>query len=648
MGRKAWIAAAATMALIAGAGLAGCDKAAKTVASAQDAHADAASVSMAASTKPYPDEVYWGDTHLHTMDSNDAIMFGTRLSPEDALRFARGEEVTTGTGMKAKLDRPLDFLVVTDHAEGIGTGREIYNGNQAYLADPTIKRWNEMMHGPRSEQEKAALELIKAFTQQKLPAGMTNIANIIKTTTSVWAEHVATVERYNEPGKFTAFEGYEYTSTPKGDNLHRNVIFRDGPDKVGKIIPFSSLASPDPEKLWAFLANYEKTTGGKVIAIPHNSDLSNGLMFALTDVEGKPLTADYAQRRARWEPLTEVTQIKGDSESHPYLSPNDEFADFGHQGWDQGNLDLSQAKTKDMLAGDYAREALKRGLLLQAKLGVNPYKFGMIGATDSHSALSSHGEAHYFAHDGGSEQGEERAGHLQMSPAGAEGLKRYGWQFMSGGYTAVWAKANTRADLFDSMAKKEVYGTTGTRLKLRVFGGWDFKAADLKGDYVKAGYSRGVPMGGDLAAGKHKGAPSFIITATKDPLGANLDRVQVVKGWIDAKGVTHEQVFNAAWSSPDKRKLGKDGKIPAAGDTVDIKTATWKDTIGAPQLATVWKDPHFNAHEHAFYYVRVLEIPTPRWPAYDALRFGAKIPDGAWLKAQQRGYSSPIWYDPQG
>jgi hypothetical protein len=613
----------------------------RTASSAGDA-SSAAPVQVAEA--PYPTQVFYGDTHLHTMNSGDAIVFGTRITPEDALRFASGEKVTSSTGYAAQLERPLDFLVVSDHSEGIGTGRELLRGNDIYMSDPTLKRWHDMMLGDKNQNQMAAFELISAFSQGKLPKPMTDPELVRKVVTSVWQEQLATVERYNRPGKFTALIGYEWTSTPKGDNLHRIVIFRDGPDKVGKILPFSSTDSQDPEKLWAFLSSYEKSTGGQVLAIPHNGDLSNGLLFALTDFEGKPLTADYAKRRARWEPLTEVTQGKGDSESHPFLSPNDEFANFGHTGWDIANLDMSKGKTPDMYAGEYAREALKRGLLVQQQTGVNPFKFGMIGATDAHTGLSSAGERNWIGETRTTEPGAARAAH----PTTRGKFTRVGWETLTGGYTAVWARANTREALFDAMMRKEVFGTTGTRLSMRFFGGWNFGKSDLSGDLVKAGYAKGVPMGGDLKGEEARGAPSFLVSTTKDPLGANLDRLQVVKGWIDADGKTHERVFNVVWGDANKRHLDADGKLPPVGDTVDISKASYTNTIGAAQLSTVWRDPEFDPKVRAFYYVRALEIPTPRWPVYDAVRFGAKLPEGARLKDQQRGYSSPIWYEPKG
>jgi len=589
-------------------------------------------------------QVFWGNTHLHTKNSGDAILFGARLGPEEAFRFARGDKVKSTSDQDAQLDRPLDFLVVSDHAEGLGTGRELLAGNPLYMADPTLKRWHDMMLGTPEQAHQAARELISAFAQERLPPAMNDPKVAGQIVASVWQEYIATAESYNQPGKFTTLLGYEYTSTPKGNNLHRIVIFRDGAERVGKILPFSSLQSQDPEKLWAFLGNYEEKTGGKVLAIPHNGDLSNGLMYSLNDYEGRPMTADYAKRRARWEPLTEVTQIKGDSETHPYLSPTDEFGDFGHQGWDQGNLDLSSPKKLDMLAGDYVRSALKRGVILEKTLGTNPYKLGMIGATDAHNALSSAGERIYFGEEPGSEPNPTRAASVEERG----GMIRYGWQRLSGGYTAVWARENTREALFDAMLRKEVYATTGTRLTLRFFGGWDYSSADLKGDVAELGYTRGVPMGGDLTVSPKKGgAPTFILSAMKDPTGANLDRLQVVKGWVDAKGQAHEKIFNVAWSDPAKRHVDSKGRLAAVGDTVDLTKATYDNSIGAAQLSKVWKDPEFNPAEPAFYYVRALEIPTPRWPAYDAVRFGVKPMNGARLKDQQRAYSSPIWYEPK-
>jgi Protein of unknown function (DUF3604) len=590
----------------------------------------------------YPERVYFGDTHLHTSNSVDAFGFGVRLGPEEALRFARGEEVTATTGMKAKLARPLDFLVITDHSDALGGTKALADAPGLLITDPTMKRWHDMLNAGPEQSLRATAEIIDARAHNTIPAAMSDDQAQAKRTRSIWDAHIDTVERYNEPGKFTAMLGFEFTLMEGGKNLHRNVIFRDGKDKVASVVPLGAWgANASTDSLWNYMDAYEKATGGHVLAIPHNSNLSNGLMFELTAPGGGPMTADYARRRLAHEPLIEITQIKGDSEAHPFLSPNDEFAGYGVAGWELGDLAMAEAKRPEMFAGEYVREALKRGLLLEAQTGVNPYKFGVIGSTDSHTALSTGDEDNFFGKHTGNEPRADRA----MSPQNLgtrEG--RFGWNYLAGGYAAVWARANTRAALWDAMARREVYGTTGPRMTVRVFGGWDFKADDLKGDWVKAGYARGVPMGGELTAG-HTGAPSFIVSALKDPIGANLDRVQVVKGWVDAAGKAHEQVFDVVWSDMDKRKpVG--GKVPAVGDTVDVATASYQNTIGAGTLAAVWSDPAFDPTQRAFYYVRVLEIPTPSWPAYDALRFKVKLGPEVRVEQQERAYTSAIWYTP--
>lgn len=589
----------------------------------------------------YPEQVYFGDTHLHTSNSSDAFGLGVRLGPEEALRFARGEQVTSTTGLKAKLSRPLDFLVIADHSDGLAALKQIHDAPRFMLRDPILQRWHdELQKGPK-ESQAVALELIERFSQRTLPKDMLDPKKQEKRTRDIWTDYTSITERYNDPGKFTAFNGFEYTLMRKGDNLHRVVIMRDGKDRADQVLPYSSLIGSSPDMLWDYMDAYEKKTGGKILAIPHNSNVSNGLMFQLTGPDGGPMTADYARRRASREPLVEATQIKGDSESHPFLSPNDEFADYGDAGWELGNLTMEGLKTPDMLAGDYVREALKRGLFIEQKTGVNPYKLGMIGSTDSHTALSTADEDNFFGKHSGQEPNAERASSAQ-NLGNRQG--RFGWQYLAGGYAAVWSRGNTRAALFDAMMKKEVYATTGPRMIVRLFGGWDFSDADWKANWVKAGYARGVPMGGDLKPGN--GTPKFIISALKDPIGANLDRVQMVKGWVDAGGKMHEKVFDVVWSDPAKRKIAN-GKLSPVGDTVDLKTASYKNTIGAPELRSVWADPEFDPKVRAFYYLRVLEIPTPRWPVYDAVRYGAKLPANARLKDQERAYTSPIWYTPK-
>jgi hypothetical protein len=592
----------------------------------------------------FPERVYWGDTHLHTSNSIDAFGFGVKLGPEDALRFAQGEEVTSTWGLKAKLDRPLDFLVIADHSGGLGATRRLYEAPRMMIKDPTLLRWYDQMHeGPEGMQRTTA-ELIDLAGRGGMPKALSDPEKQREGTTKIWTEHSSIVERYNDPGKFTAFVGFEYTLMPQGDNMHRVVMFRDGKERTDKVLPYDpGQGNPPVSQLWDYMDGYEKATGGQVLAIPHNSNLSNGLMFEMVGPGGGPMTAEYARRRAAHEPLVEATQIKGDSEAHPFLSPNDEFADFGKAGWDIGNLTMQHAKKPDMFAGEYVREALKRGLAIEARTGVNPYKLGMIGSTDSHTALSTGDESNFFGKHSGNEPNADRAASPQNL---GTRVGRFGWHYLAGGYAAVWAKANTRGAIFDAMMRREVYATTGPRMTVRFFGGWGYGADALKGDWVKSAYANGVPMGGDLTGAK--GAPRFIVSALKDPMGANLDRVQVVKGWVDASGKMQEKIYDVVWSSPETRKAGANGKLPAVGDTVDIATATYKNTIGAPSLATVWTDPAFDPKQRAFYYVRVLEIPTPRWVLFDALRFKAKLLPDTRLKDQERAYTSPIWYNPGG
>ncbi|MFM5950238.1 MAG: DUF3604 domain-containing protein [Novosphingobium sp.] len=589
---------------------------------------------------PYPERVYWGDTHLHTANSPDAFGFGNRLDPEAALRFAKGEEVTSSTGVKAKLARPLDFLVITDHSDGFASIKDLYNAPRSFITHPLMLRWYDMMHESPEQSIKAVGEIIDAKAKNNLPPELLNPEGAAERLKNNWRAHIATVERYNDPGTFTAFLGFEYTLMNRGNNLHRNVIFRDGGNRVAQVLPIASNNTIVPDGLWDYLDAYEKKTGGKALTIPHNSNLSNGEMFMLTDPSGGPMSAEYARRRAAREPLVEITQIKGDSESHPFMSPNDEFASYGDAGWELGNLDFSEKTTPDMQPGSYVREALKRGLLIQQRTGENPYKYGVIGSTDSHTSLSTADDNNFFGKHPGAEPSNTR---VTRSQGLGRHDERKGWNYLSSGYAAVWATANTRAAIFDAMMRKEVFGTTGPRMVLRVFGGWDFKADDLKSDWVKAGYQRGVPMGGTLKAGS--GVPSFVISALKDPQGANLDRVQVVKGWVDAAGQAHEKIFDVVWSDMDKR-AAVGGKVPAVGDTVDTTTATYQNSIGAPSLATVWSDPEFDPQQRAFYYVRVLEIPTPSWVNYDMVRFKLTLDPSIPLKQQERGYTSPIWYNP--
>jgi hypothetical protein len=458
-----------------------------------------------------------------------------------------------------------------------------------------------------------------------------------------WARTVDAAERYNDPGHFTAFIGYEWTSLVRGNNMHRVVIYRDGGDIGGQMVPFTAgppQGSTTPRDLWTWLENFEKETGGDVLAIAHNGNLSNGIMFPMVEQsDGEALDKNWAERRAKWEPLYEATQIKGDGEAHPFLSPNDEFANY--ETWDIGNLDVSAAKTDQMLAGEYAREALKRGMELEAQFGTNPYQFGMIGSTDSHTSLAAVQEDNFFGKHSGAEPGPERMTHPFMQ---TEAGTIMGWQQVSSGLAGVWASENTREAIFDAMERKETFATTGSRMRVRLFGGWDFTGDDLDNRQPAfAGYNKGVPMGSDLPAEQKAAAPSFMVFAIRDPIGANLDRIQIIKGWYDGKEL-QEKVYNVAWS--DDRKADRKGKLPAVGNTVNVADASWTNTIGSSELGTVWTDPDFDPDHRAFYYARVLEIPTPRWSTYDAFRFGVDIPEGAPTSTQERAYTSPIWYKP--
>lgn len=595
--------------------------------------------------RSFPTRPLWGDTHLHTALSVDAGLFGCRLGLEDAYRFARGEEVISSTGQPVKLARPLDWLVIADHSDAMGFIQDLAAGAPEILAFEEGKRWSQGLQAGGDASVAAALDLITNFAQGKIPEELLKqYSPGAKKYASTWEKIVRAAEDYNDPGRFATLIGFEWTSLVNGNNLHRNVIFRDGADKVGRTVPFTTQApigSTDPLDLYRWLENYEAQTGGSALALAHNGNLSNGIMFPVdAQYTGRKLDADYVQSRARWEPLYEVTQMKGDGEAHPFLSPDDEFADY--ETWDAGNLDLSEAKTPDMLSREYAREALKTGLLLEQQLGTNPYKFGMVGSTDSHTGLSTAEEDNFFGKHSGSEPSTQRMEHPFTK---TEFGNFEGWQTSASGMAAVWATENTREAIFDAMQRREVYATTGPRIAVRFFGGWDFTADDLNGRQPAfRGYEKGVPMGADLPPRQASGAPKFMVYALRDSIGANLDRIQIVKGWLDRNGKTHERVYDVAWSGD--RELTADGKLPPVGNTVDLKHATWTNTIGAAELGTVWTDPDFDAKERAFYYARVIEIPTPRWVVYDAFRFGIEPPPEAKLIDQERAYTSPIWYTP--
>jgi hypothetical protein len=601
-----------------------------------------------ASYSPYADRDFptrplWGDTHLHTGLSMDAGAFGARLMPVDAYKFAKGTEVVSSTGQRAKLSRPLDFLVVADHSDNMGFFPRLYAGDAEMLRDPIGRKWYDMIQQGGPEGVKVAVDVIERFSNGTFPEALQSLPGTAAYR-SAWEQTINAAEAANDPGKFTAVIGWEWTSNTMGNNLHRVLIYRDGKDKAGRLEPYTTLkplGSDNPVDLWKWMQSYVDQTGGNILAIAHNGNLSNGIMFPVVDsFTGRKISKDYAQTRARWEPLYEVTQIKGDGETHPFLSTNDEFADY--ETWAKGNLDLSVPKKDDMLQYEYARSALKIGLELDRKLGINPYKFGMIGSTDSHTGLATAEEDNFFGKHSGAEPSASRIDHPMAKTANGQ---YDGWAMVASGYAAVWAKENTRESIFEAMMRKETYATTGPRIIVRFFGSWDFVPEDANSrSPAKTGYAKGVPMGGDLSVAPSGRSPTFLVAALKDAIGANLDRIQIVKGWRTSNGELEEQVYDVAWS--DSREPGADGKVPPVGNTVDIANATWRNSIGDTELITVWTDPDFDPKQRAFYYARVIEIPTPRWTAYDtkyyALKPGPEIP----MTTQERAYTSPIWYTP--
>ena len=587
----------------------------------------------------YPNQVFFGDTHCHTSFSTDAGMLGNTLGPDDAYRFAKGEAVVSSHGVETRLQRPLDFLVVADHAENLGLAPLIEDSDPRLLDNEWGKMVHDLTKGGKLGDAYSAWGA--QVTKKEDP-----LADIEGLQTSMWQRLTQIAEDHNSPGQFTALIGYEWTSTPGGANLHRNVIFRDGKEKADSTNPMSVYDSEDPEDLWKWMSDYEQNSGGRVLAIAHGGNLSNGLMFDdVTFTSREPLDADYAERRSRWEPLYEITQMKGTGETHPMLSPRDEFAGF--EIWDKGSF--GGAKDPDMIPREYSREAYKRGLAYEASLGANPFKFGVVGSTDTHTSLSSTTEDNFFGKISSVEPTadpirfqEKITGYLP-DPEGRDYTIRHA-QAAASGLAAVWARENTREALWDAMARKETFGTTGTRLRVRVFAGFGFEASDLyRSDFAEHGYDHGVPMGGDLMASEK--SPKLLVRAIRDPDGANLDRVQIIKGWLDGSGKTHERIYDVAVS--DGRTIGANGRChEEVGNTVDIEEAVYANSIGTPFLQAFWEDPDFDPKEKAFYYVRVMEIPTPRWTTYDAKFFGVERPTDVPASIQERAYTSPIWYNP--
>ena len=601
-------------------------------------------------------QLYWGDTHLHTSNSFDAFLnLNESADPDTAYRWARGMPVIHPyTQARVRIGTPLDFLVVSDHAEAMGVLRAIANGNEQlgelsgwdavnrWAAITTIRlaRWIGSGLSKLVFKDQLPLRLDNWGSDPVLDPGNPPITTVLGDVTpqviASWKDTIDAAEAHNKPGAFTALLGWEWSSIPAGANLHRVVITPNGRDQALQYQPYGSDQSQYPQDLWAWLGATASRTGSQFIAIPHNSNISKGYMFPETTLRGEPMNADYVKTRMFWEPIVEITQIKGDSETHPSLSPNDNFADFEpfefylQQDWEPYRAAV----------GDYVRPALGRGLQIEQKLGGNPFQFGLIGSTDSHVGVSSAEEDNFWGKMAYDSIPENKTGDSLGN------VRATGWDMSASGLTAVWATENTRQGIFAAMQRREVYATTGPRIALRLFAGWNFSPTDAESpDLAALGYAAGVPMGGEITGpATAPGGIKLLISAMKDPKGANLDRIQVIKGWVDAHGASREKIFDVAWSG--ERSPLSDGSLPPVGNTVNEATAAYANTIGAGQLATTWEDPEFDPRQSAFYYVRVLQIPTPRHSLYDAVALKTPPPEKIPPVIQERAYSSPIWYTP--
>ena len=593
--------------------------------------------------------LYWGDTHVHSSNSFDAYLgFNRSVDPATAYRYAQGEPVIHPYYQaRVQIDTPLDFLVIADHAELMGAlqtiaetgiprdGLGFLDNMKSWLIEYRLRKALEEfdLFGLASSLIKDRGGPVEAARPPEEVSSPIPNADVMASDT--WQQYTQVADAYNDPGRFTAMIGWEWTSGPGGANLHR-VVFTDAEGETARSFqPYGSNDSAYPEDLWAWLEKTSSDTESDFIAIPHNSNISKGFMFPQTTIKDEPVSQEYARARQKWEPVAEITQFKGDSETAALLSPNDEFADFETYGF------FLQAKAEDYIPteGDYLRGALKRGLEFDSSLGINPYKYGLIGSTDSHTGLASAEEGNFhgkFARD-------SVPGNKSMYPG--QPHRSSGWAMSAQGLAAVWADSNDRESIMAAFKRREVYATTGPRISLRFFGGWNFTPGDMNSsDYVNIGYTKGVPMGGDLRGGNQGDAPGFLISAARDPIGANLDRVQVVKGWLDAEGKSQEKVFNVAWAGV--RQPDTAGQLPVIGNTVDEATAAVSNSIGTDELSTLWIDPEFDAGARAFYYIRALQIPTARHSLYDAIALQVTETDRGAKTIQERAYSSPIWYTP--
>lgn len=615
--------------LVAAVLLAGCAQKSEP-APAVTATAPPAPAAPAAPALPpsNPDNnAYFGAVHVHTGWSFDGFTNGSKTTPMDAYAWAQGKAITGSGGPDMQLKTPLDFYMVSDHAEYMGVFNQMANPDS-----PLSK--TELAKGVTSPDANVRLQAFAGVLRDMSAGKSDPQLSDPALARTVWADIVKAAEANYVPGKFTTFAGFEWTSNPEKRNLHRVVVFRDTAKLPDLVI--SALDSDDPESLWKWMGD-QRAKGSTLFAIPHNGNASDGRMFETVKFDGQPIDAAYNATRAANEPLYEITQIKGTSETHPDLSPTDEFAGF--EQWDYTlSADFERPTHRK---GSFARQALLDGMSQAASGAGNPFKYGFIGDSDTHNAAASHEEFNFTGKFAFENNAKERLTGVPGSPAGQVQQIQ---EFSSAGLAGVWAAQNTREAIWDAMQRKETFATSGPMMKVRFFGSFDYATDDVaKPDFLKLAYGRGVPMGGDLKPGAGK-APTFLVTAIKDPKSGNLDRIQIVKGWLDAEGKQHEKVYDVAWSGD--RAIGADGKLPAVGDSVDLETATVGSDIGAAELATAWTDPEFDPAQRAFYYARVIEVPTPRWNTYDAVRTGmaplTKVP----ATIQERAWSSPIWYAP--
>ena len=584
-------------------------------------------------------EAYFGDTHVHTGWSFDAGLDGAILTPDDAYRFALGEEITSNTGTKTRLKRPYDWFLISDHSDGMGVINEVIDGNPEMMESEILAGWNKAFaSGEEAQMAAAKSEVVVLQSTGKLPEQ----AMDPKWMTSAWNKTIDAAEKFNQPGTFTTFTAYEWTvNAGGGDNLHRNIIYKEGGDQARDILPLTTFETQEPKKLWAWMANYEAKTGDKLLAIPHNGNMSNGRMYEEQQFDGTPMTKEWAEIRAKYERLMELFQYKGQSEAHPYLSPTDEFANY--ELWDRGNLVLKPKTSKEMWKYEYYREGLKSGMRIGQELGANPFMYGANSGTDTHTGISSLDESEFYGKFKTVEPNNTERWDFPLLEGNNDIYK--GWEMAASGVMGVWAESNTREAIWEAMYNRETFSTTGSRLKMRFFAGFGLSETDMVKGMAQAGYDNGVPMGSVLAGSADTTAPGFLIHVVKDPQGANLDRIQVIKGWVDANGETQEMIYEVAWAGD--RTLDAKGKLPAIGNTVNMETAAYTNDIGETELSTYWSDPDFDPALPSFYYVRVLEIPTPRWTLFDKIRYNLDLPDNVPLVHQERGVTSPIWYTPQ-